>query len=334
MPSLGVKQERTTTQRTSSHTNVSSPASRSMDITQLNRLEEKESLRHEGTVSGLGQQGSDPDGVDLPSAGDESTHLTFNDVPLSEVLSSKSRYGSSLHAVRDDATIAGAMELIKTYNIGAVLVRSSSTDDIVGIISTRDYIEKVSEGKHPTTSPVTEFMTESPVFAFDDDAAIACLELMVKHNFRHLPVRQRTTGKPVGLVSIGDLVRIMLKQYRESNTFMKVSSSSALHGQQHTPIACTIMPSARPLTRSCACCPSLTRCIRTSSTASIRRLGSGWCHVGQSLAKVAESAGVHRSRGRRLVEYFWLCDAAVSPSTVEVVDYALGCVGGTSTVAM
>ena len=179
----------TAASRTSSHSNVSSPIPRSVDIHKLDRFEEGESKRHDGTVSGLGQQDSDPDGaVDLGHDSDSSSHLTFNDIPLSQVLSSKSRYGSSLHSVPDDATISAAMELIKSLNIGAVLVRaSSSDDDIVGIISTRDYIDKVSEGKHPTSAGVKEFMTESPVFAFDDDLAISCLELMTKHKSQHHP---------------------------------------------------------------------------------------------------------------------------------------------------
>ena len=168
--------------RVSSHSNVSSPTPRPLDIRGLDRFEENESKRHDGTVSGLAQQGGDSDGgVDLQGDGD-SSHLTFNDIPLSQVLSSKSRYGSSLHSVPDDASISAAMELIKSYNIGAVLVRSSSSpDDIVGIISTRDYIDRISEGQHPTSASVKEFMTESPVFAYDDDHAIGCLELMTKH---------------------------------------------------------------------------------------------------------------------------------------------------------
>jgi len=225
-PSTSTKQSSTPPP---SYGNINQTRPRSIDINQLNRLESKP--QDESLVSALPQQqlqhGEDS-GVDI-TPGEESSHLTFTDVPLSQVLSTKAKYGSSIHAVTDKDTIASAMEIIKLYGIGAVLVRSSDRpDDIVGIISTRDYIDKVSEGAHPTKSSVTDFMTESPVFAYADDKAIECLELMTKHNFRHLPVRERGKGKGssgggkvVGLVSIGDLVRIMLKQYKESNQFMK-----------------------------------------------------------------------------------------------------------------
>jgi CBS domain-containing protein len=209
--------------RTSSHANVKQPTPRAMDINQLNRLEEKEGGRYETPVSRLGQQGDlEADGGADLEVQDGGAHLTFSDVPLKTVLASKRRYGTSLHSVAENESIAAAMELIKSLNIGAVLVHSTNEDgDIVGIISTRDYIEKVSEGVHPTSASVKDFMTESPVFAFDDDLAISCLELMTKHNFRHLPVRERKTGRAIGLVSIGDLVRIMLRQYKESNAYMK-----------------------------------------------------------------------------------------------------------------
>ena len=207
----------------SSHSNVKDPRSRQMDITQLNRLEERAAEHDHVGMSPLGQQGGVEEGEDsvLQEDMEAGSHLTFTDVPLSAVLAGKQKYGSSIHAVSDTDSIAAAMELIKSFGIGAVLVRSSSTQDIVGIISTRDFVDKVGQGLHPTSAPVTDFMTESPVFAFHDDLAIACLELMTKHNFRHLPVRERKSGKCIGLVSIGDLVRIMLKQYRETNQHLK-----------------------------------------------------------------------------------------------------------------
>ena len=160
--------------------------------------------------------------------GQEAAHLTFTDVPLSTVLAGKAKYGSAVHAVYDTDRISAAMALMRMFGIGAVLVRSTTRpSDIIGIVSMRDYIERVSEGAHPTDAPVTDFMTDSPIYAYSDDLAIPALELMTKHQFRHLPVRQRgsgsgsAVGEVIGMVSIGDLVRVMLRQYKESNGFLK-----------------------------------------------------------------------------------------------------------------
>jgi len=209
----------------SAHSNISMPQVREMPISQLNQFEETESKREsdQPTVAGS-QQGIDEDVGLLEKFDTDQEHLlTFKDVKLSDVLASKQKFGTSIHAVSENDNISSAMELISMYGIGAVLVRSANdSGKIVGIISTRDYIRKIQEeGLHPTQTPLKKFMTESPIFAYSDDTAIQCLALMTKHNFRHLPVRDRQSQKTIGLVSIGDLVRIMLKQYKESNTFLR-----------------------------------------------------------------------------------------------------------------
>ena len=36
-----------------------------------------------------------------------------------------------------------------------------------------------------------------------------------------MPIRDRDTNEPIGLVSIGDLVRSMMKDYAEKNTYLE-----------------------------------------------------------------------------------------------------------------
>ena len=200
-----------------------------MDIAQLDTFERAEPLEPQHDTNTLvsahsaqSPQLADDEAAPLDAqSGQAATHLTFTDVPLSAVLAGKAKYGSAVHAVSDVDRISAAMALMRLFGIGAVLVRStSSPSDVVGIVSTRDYIERVAEGCHPTEAPVTDFMTDSPVFAYSDELAIPALELMTRHHFRHLPVRERG-GEVVGLVSIGDLVRVMLRLYKESNGYLK-----------------------------------------------------------------------------------------------------------------
>ena len=213
-----------------------------MDITQLDTFEQAEPFERQHDTNTLvsrhsaqTQQLTDDESAAIDiQPGQEAAHLTFTDVPLSSVLAGKAKYGSAVHAVYDTDRISAAMALMRMFNIGAVLVRSTSRpSDVVGIVSTRDYIDRVSEGAHPTDAPVTDFMTDSPIYAYSDEQAIPALELMTKHSFRHLPVRTRGpanggsgsggggVGEVIGLVSIGDLVRVMLRQYKESNGYLK-----------------------------------------------------------------------------------------------------------------
>jgi hypothetical protein len=39
--------------------------------------------------------------------------------------------------------------------------------------------------------------------------------------FRHLPVRDRTSNRTIGLISIGDLVRTMMKDYADKNSYLE-----------------------------------------------------------------------------------------------------------------
>lgn len=217
--------------------NIVFPPTPELPLTELNSIETRGGYTSTiGTSSLLGHhhlKGPSTytlDPIDPISATSEPSgqEIVFEQMTLSDILSAKRRYGTTIHAVRASDRIVAATELMAHMNIGAVLVRDDQNSNrIAGIVSTRDFVQKIQEqGLHPTTSPVSAFMTESPVYAYSDDTALSCLHLMSKHNFRHLPVRQRNKGKQgeertVGLVSVGDLVRAMLKQYRESNVYLR-----------------------------------------------------------------------------------------------------------------
>lgn len=201
-------------------TSQSAPT-RVMDIHQLHDVENKLTA-NESELSRLSQQNDDDSEV---VTADQSS-VVFADMPLSEILKKKEKYGTALHCVSESDSIHTAMQLMKSLRIGAVLVHSekgsnSGQRDITGIISTRDFVTKVIDGADPQKTLAKDFMTESPVFAYADDTAISCLDLMQKHQFRHLPVRDRKTNDVIGLVSVGDLVRVMLENYKDSNRYMK-----------------------------------------------------------------------------------------------------------------
>jgi len=207
-----------------------------MPLTELNQRGKElsgEDYTMEGDTDELGVSASTPvlDPIDsnLTASPPSSEEIVFEEMRLADILRQKERYGSTIYSVSSTDRIVSATELMAHMNIGAVLVRDAKNPKLFsGIVSTRDFVKKIQEKNlHPTTSPVSEFMTPSPVFAYADETALTCLYLMSKHNFRHLPVRERKgkgkegEEKTVGLVSIGDLVRVMLKQYRQSNAYLR-----------------------------------------------------------------------------------------------------------------
>ena len=92
---------------------------------------------------------------------------------------------------------------------------------IVGILSTRDFIKCVADqGADPRQSRVSEMMSREPVFTYSDTTALHAMTLMNNAGFRHLPVRDRTSGQTIGVISIGDLVRTMMNVFKEKNEFL------------------------------------------------------------------------------------------------------------------
>lgn len=46
------------------------------------------------------------------------------------------------------------------------------------------------------------------------------MNMMNSGGFRHLPVRDRVTNRTIGLISIGDLVRTMMRDYQGLSSFL------------------------------------------------------------------------------------------------------------------
>jgi len=127
---------------------------------------------------------------------------------VSDILGVK---GSRVCSVRPDTTVFEALRLMADENIGAVVVLQGN--DLVGIMSERDYARKVIlKGKASHDTPVREIMTERVVHVHPDTLIEVCMELMTDKHIRHLPVCDG--DKLVGLISIGDVVNAVISEQR------------------------------------------------------------------------------------------------------------------------
>jgi CBS domain-containing protein len=115
--------------------------------------------------------------------------------------------GSEVFRISGDATVFDAVKAMVDANVGAVLVTGNRPNQISGIFSERDYLRRVAvEGRTATDTLVREVMS-SPVFVVSPDTTIEeAMALMTDRRIRHAPVV--ADGALVGMVSIGDLVRL------------------------------------------------------------------------------------------------------------------------------
>ena len=117
--------------------------------------------------------------------------------------------GKTVHAVRPDDTVLAALGVMAEHDIGAVLVVEG--DELLGILSERDYARKVAlMGRASRDSPVRAIMTANVVCVPPNRTVEECMALMTERRCRHLPVVE--TGRVIGLVSIGDLVKAMIDE--------------------------------------------------------------------------------------------------------------------------
>ena len=117
--------------------------------------------------------------------------------------------GTEVWSIAPEASIYDAVSLMAEKGIGALLVMEG--EQLRGIVSERDYARKVIlAGKSSRETPVSDIMTSAVLCAKLEQTVEQCLALMTDKRIRHLPVAE--SGRVVGLVSIGDLVKEIIAE--------------------------------------------------------------------------------------------------------------------------
>ncbi|MEV4859735.1 CBS domain-containing protein [Streptomyces ossamyceticus] len=105
-------------------------------------------------------------------------------------------------AVRPDASLVEAAQLMRAQDVGDVLV--TVDEQLIGVLTDRDItLRTVADGVDPLTVSAQAVCTPNPVVIGPDDAVSTAVALMRDHAIRRLPVL--ADGHPVGMVSLGDL---------------------------------------------------------------------------------------------------------------------------------
>ncbi|MFE2048713.1 CBS domain-containing protein [Streptomyces sp. NPDC059459] len=105
-------------------------------------------------------------------------------------------------AVRPDSSLVEAAQLMRTQNLGHVVVADGQ--DVVGVLTDRDItVRAVAEGLDPMAVAVRTVCTRDPLTVSPGEKAAHAPALMREHAVRRLPVVEN--GLPVGTVTLGDL---------------------------------------------------------------------------------------------------------------------------------
>jgi len=112
--------------------------------------------------------------------------------------------GTEVWHVSPEDTVYDTIEMMDKKAVGALAVILD--DDLVGIISERDYARKVIlKGRASKDTKVKEIMTRHIYHTNPDQEIAECLVMMNNRRVRHLPVLEN--GKMIGMISIGDVVK-------------------------------------------------------------------------------------------------------------------------------
>lgn len=123
----------------------------------------------------------------------------------------KSKPEQSVATISPEASVFEAVQKMAEKNIGSLVVVEG--DRIVGMITERDYARKVAlMARSSRDTRVRDIMTTRVMYVGLDQTNEQCMALMTENRVRHLPVMQ--SGRLVGLVSIGDLVKDIISEQK------------------------------------------------------------------------------------------------------------------------
>ena len=112
--------------------------------------------------------------------------------------------GRNIWSIHPDATVFDAIAKMAEKDIGSLVVMEG--EELVGIITERHYARNVIlKGKTSPATPVRDIMERHVVIAQSGQSVDECMAVMSEERVRHLPVFEGK--KPIGIVSIGDLVK-------------------------------------------------------------------------------------------------------------------------------
>ena len=125
----------------------------------------------------------------------------------------KSCYHKIDFKISEDASVKDAVNRFTAFNIGCLAVTDKNSK-VVGVCSERDFISKIaSYEKDMKETKVKEICTYTPIIiAKKDDSLETCMNKMMFKDIRHLLVVDDKNEEFIGMISIKDLIKEIMKK--------------------------------------------------------------------------------------------------------------------------
>jgi CBS domain-containing protein len=132
--------------------------------------------------------------------------------------------GNEVLSISSKASIADAVALLAEKRIGALPVIDGGK--VCGIFSERDVLYGLArDGAKLLEQRVSDVMISPAITVEPDSPVLTALSLMTRRRIRHLPVVDGE--KPIGFVSIGDLVKYRIDRIEAEAAAMREYIQSA-----------------------------------------------------------------------------------------------------------
>ncbi len=140
---------------------------------------------------------------------------------IAQILSQK---GDRVHAIASEATLAEAARELTDKRVGCIVVLDAE-GEMIGMLSERDIVRQLAErGAACLDTTVGSVMSRTVITLHVEETVEAGLSRMTDRRIRHLPVVR--DGKLIGLVSIGDLVKMKIEEVEVEAAAMRAYIAS------------------------------------------------------------------------------------------------------------
>lgn len=120
---------------------------------------------------------------------------------------------NAIYSVSAETSVLDALQVMMDKNISALLVMEGL--DLKGIFTERDYARKIIlQGKSSKETLISEVMTAQLETVNMNSTVDQCMQIMTARHIRHLPIVE--DGKVCGMISIGDLVKFVIEDQKQT----------------------------------------------------------------------------------------------------------------------
>jgi CBS domain-containing protein len=133
---------------------------------------------------------------------------------VKELLSIK---GLECFSITSDQTLFDAAKQMSECNIGALLVMDRGS--LAGIVTERDIVKNAAGERECKDEKIKNVMSTNLLVVKPGDDLDYVMAIMIQNNIRHTPVVEESGL--VGLLSMRDVVRVLVKNLKAENHYLK-----------------------------------------------------------------------------------------------------------------